>query len=212
MRRTLVTIAVGIVLFGVSVAAEEPQPGSKAEPANEGRTTGSVGIAAGVKILDEGWEPLGDQTAFVVKLTIGKTHWPALIAIDYASAEAREVDVTGFPLFPPFCCFSTAVRAESETTEWDLGVRRGFRAGKKFRPYLGGGVAFIDGELRVPAQNIFADESTTGYWLDAGFRAPAGSVLEWGIDLRYSDGDIDLGSGKVEAGGPQYLLYFGFPW
>ncbi len=192
--------------------ADDTESAAASKPPGEGRTTGSLGVAAGVKILDSGWEPLGDQTAFVVKLAIGKERWPVHIALDYASGEAREVDVTGFPLFPPFCCFSTAVRAESETTEWALGIRRGFRPDKRFRPVLGGGVAFIDGELRVPAQGIFADESTTGYWLEAGFRAGGGRWWEWGIDLRYSDGEIDLGSGEVEVGGPQYLLYVGTRW
>ena len=200
---------VSLLLASAVAAAGEDPP---ATPKHEKSITGSVGVALGVKILDSGWEPLGDQTVSIISLTIGMKAWPVHIALDYVSGEARDTRVSGFPFIPPFCCFTTTVLAESETTEWDLGVRRVWRPDKKFRPYAGGGVAFIDGELRVPAQGIFADESTTGYWLDAGFRAGAHRWWEWGIDLRASQGEVDLGNGGVEAGGPQALLYFGGRW
>ena len=85
--------------------------------------TGTAGVALGVKILDSGWEPLGDQTVSIISLTIGN-----------------------------------------------------------------------------------------GYWADTGFRQGAGRWWEWGIDLRYSKGEVNLGSGDVEAGGPQALFYFGGAW
>ncbi len=207
MRGCLYSIPVCLLVLGCTpaIASEEPDPA----PPKTNEVTGSIGFAIGVKVLDSGWEPLGDQTATLFSLTIGKTNWPVHIAVDYVGGEARNTRVTGFPLFPPFCCFSTQNLAESETTEWDVGIRRGWRPEKSFRPYLGGGVAFIDGELRVPAQSIFADGSTTGYWVDLGFRTGGRPWGEWGVDIRYSEGDVNLGTGEVDAGGPQGLLYFG---
>ena len=149
---------------------------------------------------------------FLVSLTIGKKTWPVHFALDFVSGEAKETRVGGFPLLPPFCCFTTQVVAKSETTEWDLGVRRMWRKDEKFRPYAGGGVAFIHGRLSVAAQNINASDSTTGYWLDAGFRKPVKRRWDWGFDLRYSEGKINLGNGEVDAGGAQILLYFGGGW
>ncbi len=203
-------LLLSLALAAPAGAAEGDDPTAAAT--DEKSITGTAGVALGVKILDSGWEPLGDQTVSIISLTIGKKAWPVQIALDYVSGEASDTHVGGFPLIPPFCCFTTTVLAESETTEWDVGVHRVFRQDKKFRPYLGGGIAFMDGELRVPAQGIFADESTTGYWADTGFRQGAGRWWEWGIDLRYSKGEVNLGSGDVDAGGPQALFYFGGAW
>ncbi len=178
---------------------------------DDDRITGSVGIAAGFKNLDAGWEPQDDQVAVVVSLTIGKKKWPVHFALDYVSGEHRETRTTGFPVIPPFCCFMTEVTAKSETSELDLGVRRVWRQDKKFRPYAGGGIAFIDGEIRVDEAGLSADDSTTGYWLDAGFRKFKRRI-GWGFDLRYSEGTINLGDGEVDAGGVQVLFNVGWRW
>ena len=208
MHRRVVTITLAL-LMGASgaggAAAVDDDPGTVATDKN--KTTGSVGIAIGIKILDSDWEPLGDQGVFVVSLTLGKKKWPVHFALDYVSGEDEDTRAIGI-----ICCSTPQVLAKSETTEWNLGVRRVWRQEKKFRPYAGGGIAFIDGEIKVPAQSISASDSTTGYWLDAGFRQPLKNKIDWGFDLRYSAGKINLGNGEVDAGGPQLLLYFGGGW
>ncbi len=173
---------------------------------------GSVGIAVGVKDLESGWEPMGDQIAFTISLTVGREGWPVHLALDYVSADDQETRTTGFPLLPPFCCFTTDVTAESETTEWGLGVRRFWRSDKSFRPYTGAGVAFIDGKLRVDSQAIRASDSTTGYWVNVGFRRQLGGPSEWGLDLRHSEGAIELGNAEVEAGGTALSFFVGGRW
>lgn len=180
--------------------------------ADDDDVIGSVGIAVGVKDMEAGWEPMGDQIAFTISLTVGREGWPVHLALDYVSAEDQETRTTGFPLFPPFCCFTTDVAAKSETTEWGLGVRRFWRGDKPFRPYAGAGVAFIDGKLRVDSQGIRASDSTTGYWFNTGFRRPVLKVMEWGVDLRHSEGAIELGNAEVEAGGTALSFYFGGRW
>ena len=211
-RRAIRIIAVLLVLAATAAGADTTEDDPAAAATDKDTTTGHVGIGIGVKTLDSGWEPLGDQTVFVVSLTIGKKTWPVHFAFDYVSGEAKETRVGGFPLLPPFCCFTTEVTAKSETTEWDLGVRRMWRQDKKFRPYAGGGIAFISGEIRVVAQSIDASNSTTGYWLNAGFRRPLQRRWDWGFDLRFSEGKINLGNGQVDAGGAQILLSFGGGW
>ena len=211
-RRAIRIMLASLVLAStasVAVAADD-EPAAAATDKNA--TTGSVGIALGVKTLDAGWEPLGDQTVFVVSLTIGKKTWPVHVALDYVSGEARKTRIIGFPLFFPFCCFTTEVTAESETTEWDLGVRRVWRQDKAFRPYAGGGIAFIHGKIRVVSQSVSANDSTTGYWLDVGFRRPLKPRIDWGLDLRYSEGTINFGNGEIDAGGKQALFYVGGRW
>jgi len=207
--KVAIRFAVASVLLAVTTAAatdEDPAPST------EKSITGSFDVAIGVKILDDDWSPLGDQSVVVLALTIGKTTWPVQLALDYVKGESRDTNVSGFPIIPPFCCFTSTLVAESETTEWDVGVRHVWRQDKKFRPYAAGGVAFIDGELRVPAQGIFADSSTTGYWLDTGFRLRTRGRWDWGIDLRFSKGEVTLGNAEVDAGGPQALFYGGVNW
>lgn len=196
--------AIGIMLTSLLLAT------TAAAATDDNRVTGSFGIALGVKDLDAGWEPLGDQTSVVFLLTIGKKNWPVHIALDRVSAEDEETRNVGFCIF--FSC-TTEVTAKSKTSEWDLGVRRVWRQDKRFRPYAGGGIAFIEGKIRVNDQNISAADSTTGYWLDAGFRQPfKRSRMDWGFDLRYSEGTIHLGSTEIDAGGTQILFYVGGRW
>ena len=198
--------AIGIMLTSLLLAT------TAAAATDDNRVTGSFGIAIGVKDLDAGWEPLGDQTATVFSLTIGKKKWPVLIVLDRVSAEDEETRIIGFCFFPFFPC-TTEVTAKSKTSEWDLGVRRVWRQDKRFRPYVGGGIAFIEGKIRVNDQGISAADSTTGYWLDTGFRQPfKRSRMDWGFDLRYSEGTIHLGNGEVDAGGTQILFYLGGRW
>lgn len=174
--------------------------------------TGSIGVVFGFKDLGPGWEPLSDQWGVGVLLTIGQERWPVLIALDYLSFDEEDTRTSGSPWFPPFCCFEFETVAKSETKEWDLGVRRGWRKQKGFRPYLGGGVAFIRGKIKIDEPRFQADDSTTGYWLEAGFRAGRHRYVEWGLDLRYSEGSIDLVARSAEAGGKYALIYGGGRW
>jgi hypothetical protein len=199
-RLTLAILVTGVLSVG-HVAAEDGRD-----------VTGSVGVVFGFKDLRSGWDPLSDQWGGGLLLTIGQERWPVLIALDYLSFDDEETRTLGFPLFPPFCCFEFETVAKSETEEWDLGVRRGWRKQKAFRPYLGGGVAFIEGKIKIDEPRFRADDSTTGYWLEAGFRAGRHRYIEWGLDLRYSEGSIDLGSESVEAGGKYALFFVGGRW
>lgn len=200
-----------ILVFVVLVAGPYHAEG-ESDPGNERRTTGRVGMAIGFKEMGSSWEALDDQTSVLLSLTVGKESWPVHLAFDYVRARNTNSRVTGFPLIPPFCCFTTAIVAESDTTEWDLGVRKGWREGKSFRPYVGGGLAVIRGKLVVVGAAINASETAPGYWIDFGFRAPAGRRLEWGIDARHSSAEVNLGDGDIDAGGEQLLLYSGVRW
>jgi len=207
MRRLTLALAVVAALPWVGVSAEGD--GSRGDGS---RVVGSVGVALGFKDLGSGWEPLSDQLGGGLLLTIGGEHWPVLIAVDRLSFDDEETRTFGFPLFPPFCCFDFETVAKSETKEWDLGVRKIWSRKKKFRPYLGAGVAFIEGRIEIDEPRFRADDSTTGFWLEAGFRAGGHGFLEWGLDLRHSEGSIDLGAGGIEAGGEHALVYFGGRW
>ena len=101
-------------------------------------------------------------------------------------------------------CEERRIRAEI-----DIGIRR-FWGKNNVRPYLGGGVSFVDGEIEIG--NVSFDDSATGTWFDAGVRFALGNHFSLGIGLRVSRADIDLGGESFEAGGEHLSLSAGWGW
>jgi opacity protein-like surface antigen len=113
------------------------------------------------------------------------------------------------------------VNTEVDVMELDLGVRKFW--GKRARPYVGGGVAYIQlsasqsmngdlgGGVRFSVPVVDEDQAEFGYWLNTGFAYLIGKHFNIGVDVRYSDAamtfspeladsDVNLSTGGFQFG------------
>jgi opacity protein-like surface antigen len=146
--------------------------------------------------------------------------WPVALALDlmWASDDAS-VTLSG--------AFPTTFDTEVDTLELDIGVRKVW--GEKLRPYVGGGVAWVDlGAKQTettsfggpPVTDLIIDDSgsSVGFWVDGGFLYVLGTSLNIGVDVRYTDADVDLtpegsvGKINLDSGGTQYGFLIGYHW
>jgi len=152
-----------------------------------------VNFILGVKMLEEDdWAPVEDQSEFAVSSTFGGVDWPVHIALDLV-ASADDNEDFGFKI-------------EGSTLELDVGARKIW--GKKTRPFIGGGLALINGEFE--AFTLSDDDDALGAWLDAGVFWRLGRRFNIGIEARISWAEITLFGMDGEAGGEHIGLILGF--
>lgn len=173
--------------------------------------TGEVNFFLGQKALSSSdWEPVETQGEFGAVMSFGQKDWPVSIAVDVL-VSAAEKDATD-PFLGSYTFTGT-------TYEIDFGVRKVW--GKKAtRPYVGAGIGLIGGgaELKTGFASVDADDMGFGFWVDAGIFWRLGSHFNIGLDLRYSDAEVDLDFGNgfiaqdIDAGGFSYGLLLGFGW
>ena len=180
-------LAVALVLFFVS--------------ANANAWTGNVNAFLGQKTLDEDdWAPLDKQAEFGVLVDFKQQDWPVSIAFDYLGTydEATEF----------------GVNVEGTTSEFDVGVRKIWEvSGSSIRPYVGGGLAFVNAEFkRTTFPTVSDDDNGTGIWLNGGVYWTLGQHFNLGLDLRYSQADVTLFGVEGEAGGTHAGVILGYHW
>ena len=145
------------------------------------------------------------------------------LAVDVlvASDDARTIVPAPFPL---------RFRTEVDTLEIGLGVRK-FWGEDTFRPYVGGGVAWVrlkalqvqSGDFGVPGSefsDVVIDDkgSGVGLWAGGGFVYRWGDHLNLGLDVRYSDASVSLRPRStpevldLDSGGVQYGVVVGYHW
>lgn len=185
---------------------------------------GELGLRVGQSSLaDDGLDRAGVDSVPEIGLTAGlDLGWPVMLvgAVLWASDDATQ-DVSGqFPL---------AVDTEAESFEVDLGVRRVFRKKQAFRPYVGGGVAWLQLDVEQVQRGSFGpgteftdtvlddDDSGVGYWLGGGLEYRLRRI-HFGVDLRFSRGSADLeaagggGSLEFDTGGMSLGAFTGVHW
>lgn len=147
--------------------------------------------------------------------------WPVSLALDLlASSDDNAETVSG--------AFPTVFDSEIETLELDVGVRKFW--GQKARPYVGGGLAWVDldgkqtesGTLggSVTFTDLIVDDSDSGvgYWIDGGFVYAVRRSLIVGVDVRLTDSKVkltpegDVGKLELDSGGTQYGFTIGYHW
>jgi hypothetical protein len=162
---------------------------------------GEINLFYGQKDLEDDWSPLESQQAVGFQLTFGH-EWPVAVAIDYLkSSDDGTYNYYGY-----------SYKIEAETLELDAGVRYLFRKDKTVVPYLGGGLAYIDGELKVEGYKF--SDSAVGFWIAGGVNFRIGKFVNLGVDLRSSSAEIQPSELPIEidAGGLSYGVLLGFRW
>lgn len=184
----LVLLLSGLLTFGRVASAAGPA----------GEWTGNFNLFVGQKSLDEDdWAPVEDQLEVGVEVDFRQKAWPVNIAVDflYSSDEAD--------LFP-------GIEAEGKTWELDLGVRKIWDNFGIVHPFIGGGLAIVNGEVEVMG---FSDDDTgLGFWLDGGVKFAVTPNFNVGLEIRYSKADVTIAGVDADAGGWHIGGLVGYHW
>jgi opacity protein-like surface antigen len=168
--------------------------------------TGNINFFLGSKKLKSSdWAPVEDHGQLGILVDFKQDTWPVSIAIDLLFSFEDEV------VFDPFF---GAFKLEAETTELNVGVRKIWDQFSIMRPYVGGGLAYINAELTASTFGVIAsqDDSSLGYWLNGGIYWTLARSFNVGFDVRYSRAKVTLFGTEVEAGGGHVGLLVGYHW
>lgn len=193
MRASVIAVILTLAAFGSAAQA-----------------AGTVNFIIGQKMLDEhDWAPFDKQTEFGALMSFGSEEWPVQIAVDViASSDDMSV-------WDPEIGFSFDLTGS--TLEVDLGVRKIWER-NRMRPFLGGGLALIEGEIEASVQDltISTDDNGVGVWIDGGIFWRLGERFNIGFEARISTAEteptIEGESFDVEAGGEHIGLLLGWSW
>lgn len=164
--------------------------------------TGNVNFFLGGKTLEKNdWKPLEEQGEFGILIDFGKKDWGVNIAIDLLGSRDTK-NILG-------------VDVDARTSEFDVGVRKVFEVeGTSMRPFIGGGLAFIRGEIEGCLAGFCASDSGrgTGLWLDGGIFWTLGEGFNIGFELRHSQAKATIAGYEGEVGGSHGGLLLGYHW
>jgi len=176
-----------------------------------GDWTGDVNLFLGAKQLDEDdWEPIDEHDEYGIMLDFRQKSWPVSIALDFlGSSSDKETGseyVSGYGVVP--------YTAEGETNELHFGIRKIWDRLTPFRPYIGGGLAFVDAEAKVTVLGIPVndDDNAMGFWLGGGFYLTVGGHFNIGLDIRLSKAEVTIFDVDAEAGGTHAGIVIGYHW
>ena len=83
---------------------------------------------------------------------------------------------------------------------------------EQFKPYIGGGLAYIKGEISASlfGVSVSGDDSDFGFWASGGAVVTFAQRFNIGLDFRYSQAEITIEGVDGEAGGTHILGFVGF--
>lgn len=155
---------------------------------------------------DDSWEPTDDQEVEGLTVDFGGKNWPVYLAVGYSESEDKG-ELSSFPILG-------SVDLDSQLSEWDVGVRKIWSV-KPVRPYIGGGVAFIDTDAEVSSVlgSRSDSDSTQGLYVEGGIVWRIGQAFNLGIDGRIVEGtDVTLFDQDGDADYWQLGALIGFGW
>jgi len=160
------------------------------------------------------------QTEWGVAVTLD-FDWPVALTFDLMSSSEDSTVAfgTSFPL---------AYQTDVDTMELGIGVRKYW--GDTWKPFAGGGLAFVDLDARQTVSGSlgpgaeFTDtllddsDSGLGFWAGGGVLYQINDRFSVGVDVRYTDADVSLSAAQVpgnvdiDSGGIHYAASFGYHW
>lgn len=162
--------------------------------------TNNINVKLGIKKLEGDWDTVDSQIEYGILLDFGQKTWPVNMAVDILHSTDEGI-------------YDPITTIEGKTLELDLGIRK-IWAPKIFRPFVGGGVAFITGKYDFYSESgntISDDDSALGIWINGGLYLTL-RRFNIGIDLRWSKANVRLYNERVDAGGLHYGLIAGIYW
>lgn len=170
---------------------------------------GNLNFTSGSRTLDDDdfWEPVEDQSDYGMTVDFGEKDWPVNIAVGYYQS-SNDGTLTTFPILGD-------VDVEGTVREWSLGAHKVWTLRNPARPFLGGGLTFVETEAEVDSVLGDSDDqdSSNGVYLEGGVFFRLAEVLNLGLHARLTEGtDITLFDGDGDADYYQVGLLFGFGW
>jgi len=108
------------------------------------------------------------------------------------------------------------IKTEGGSLEAHIGVRKIFElSNSPMQPYIGGGIAIIGTSVsnRSGGSTISDDDETaTGAWIGGGMYYAATKSLNFGLDLHYSEAEVELFDEDREVGGLCTGVTVGYHW
>ena len=198
-RRNLILVPAALAMIVVAGFATTPV-----------QAGGNFNALLGQKELDQSYsdsENIQEQDMLGLMMDWGAEGWPVHIALDIVNS-SKDFDDNEFD-----------VNVDGSTLAIDGGVRWYFLKDRNWEPYLGGGVAYISGEVDTSGENndIEFDDSTVGYWVNGGIKWVIGEHFNLGGDIRWEKAELEVEDDlnnptDVEAGGLGYAVLLGYRW
>lgn len=170
-----------------------------------GDTDQRISLLLGQRSLDEDdWAPVEDQATFAVEYSLENPGAPVGWEVGLAASK-EDGDVR---------ILNTNVDVEGTTSELYGGVRKSFgEPGATVRPYVGGGLSFINAELEVsvPGDSESADDSSIAAYAHGGLAFDVSESFFLGVDLRLLFGsDLSIEGFDTDADYTQFAFVLGF--
>jgi hypothetical protein len=162
--------------------------------------TGNINFSMGAKALDEDdWEPLDSQPECGFNVDFGKKSWPFNVAIGVLTS-SKEKDYYG-------------ARIKGATKEFRAGIIKIWNATPTMRPYLGGGLALVNAEVKASADfEVSNSDKKLGSYINGGVYWTIAKHFNLGCDLGYSKAKVNLYGIDGEAGGAHASFLIGYHW
>ncbi|MBI5197068.1 MAG: hypothetical protein HZA19_00500 [Nitrospirae bacterium] len=178
--------------------------------------TGNANILAGGRAMGEDdWSPAENQDLFGIQLNFRRSSWPVNLSLEYLKATAKgnmSVRIPG------------TLHAESDVQEIRLGVRKIWDHFRSVRPYIGGGVSFIDIKFDTtavqtgPTTHLSDSDTAFGPWIGGGVYWLLGNSINMGFDISASRGSVSIDRAaplepiEASAGGGTSSFLLGYHW
>jgi hypothetical protein len=180
------------------------------------RAEGNANFILGLRLLDEEfWQPVDDQLSIGVNVDWGSVGDPIRLAAGLHYSEDKEIG----PGPGLFGFLSTVTEAKGSILEVSFGIEKiWINRRSSVRPYIGGGLAWVNADYEVVRTGIRASDSSAGYYVHGGIfwaTRPHGPEVSfnYGFELRMVGGtDIDLGGLSADADYLQLGFLFGLGW
>lgn len=161
----------------------------------------NASLMIGVKGLSEkDWEPNENQGVLGVQYDIRKENWPLSIVGDVIASGSSHDEFLH--------------DNEGSTIELALGVRKYWENLGPWRPFIGGGPAFLSAQIEdtnlLSGIKVEDHDSTAGIWVGGGILRQFSTNFHMGLNVRASYGKVVLFNDSKNAGGVLFNVLAGF--
>lgn len=158
--------------------------------------TGNINLFLGMKFLNEDdWFPVEEQGEVALEFDFRQAAWPINFVVGLRKSQGTGSD--------------SGLNIEGETSELSLGIRKIFDQ-TPVRPYVGGGLAFIDATYEAPDSFVSDSDNGVGLWVGGGVYVTLADHLNLGVDLRLSGAEVTLYGVDGAAGGAHLGILLGY--